>query len=322
MIWAPFVGVLAMAGGLQVDSSTPDALCPDIGQVRAAAQARLGDIEAEGAWHASYALIHRPDRVQAGDVVRLQLHDPIGRLRLQRDLPRAGESCVALARALVVVLESYFRHPSDDPPAPAPDRARPARVVVSARAQPAPSAARLALDLGGGWAGGWSGAEESSPVLAIDVRLRIAPPAWWAGLEGAWLVTQQTQPVSGSSLRASERSFAVRAFVARDLLGGAGRSVLLVGPEAVLALDRADSTMLMDGGARMRASFGAGLRAHFQLALAREVFLGLLAAVDYLPRPWGGSFWVDDPPTGTTTEIFPASRVRLMIGVGLSWAVF
>src|SRR6185436_20802045 len=112
MIWAPFVGVLAIAGGLQVDTSTPDALCPDIGQVRAAAQARLGDIEAEGAWRASYALIHRPDGAESGDVVRLQLHDPTGRLRLQRDLPRAGESCAALARALVVVLESYFRHPT------------------------------------------------------------------------------------------------------------------------------------------------------------------------------------------------------------------
>jgi len=321
MIWAPFVGVLAVAGGLQVDTSTPDALCPDIGQVRAAAQARLGDIEAEGAWRASYALIHRPDGAESGDVVRLQLHDPTGRLRLQRDLPRAGESCAALARALVVVLESYFRHPSDDPPAPAPSPA-PAASGVSARARPAPSPPpRLALDLSGGWAGGWAGAKQSSPLLALGLRLGIAPPAWWAGLEGTWLVTEQTQVPSG----ASERSFALRAFVARDLLSrGAGGPVLLIGPEAVLALDRADGGMLTQSAARMRASFGGGLRAHFQLALASRVALGLLAAVDYLPSAWGGSFWVVEGTSSMAngTEIFPASRVRLMIGAGASWADF
>src|ERR1043165_5653166 len=109
LTWAPFLAVAAaVAGGLQVDTSTPDALCPDLGQVREAAQARLGDIEAEGTWRASYALIHRPDGDQTGDVVRLELRDPMGRVRLRRDLPRAGESCVSLAGALVVVLESYF----------------------------------------------------------------------------------------------------------------------------------------------------------------------------------------------------------------------
>jgi hypothetical protein len=309
--------VLAVAGSLQVDTSTPDALCPDLGQVREAARARLGDIEAEGAWRASYALIHRPDGQQTGDIVRLQLHDPGGHLRLERDLPRAGESCAALARALVVVLDSYFRHPSDDA-GPAPmARGGPARTLAAAPPPPAPPATRLALDLGGGWAGGRAGSQQSSPLLALGLRLGLAPPAWWIGLEGAWLVSQQTAPVG--SARASERSFAVRGFLARDLLGGGG-AVLLVGPEAALALDRADGASLPQGAARLRASFGGGLRAHFQLALARQVALGLIAAADYLPAAWSGSFWIDR--SMMQTEIFPASRVRLMIGAGVSWAVF
>ena len=79
VLWA-----LGSATGLRVETSTPDALCPDLGQVRAAARSRLGDIEADGDWNASYALIHRPDGAEAGDVVRLELHDPAGRLRLQR----------------------------------------------------------------------------------------------------------------------------------------------------------------------------------------------------------------------------------------------
>ena len=315
--WAPLLWVLAVAGSLQVDTSTPDALCPDLGQVREAARARLGDIEAEGAWHASYALIHRPDGRETGDVVRLRLHDPSGHLRLQRDLPRAGESCAALARALVVVLDSYFRHPSDDAAPAFTARGEPAPTLAAARPQPAPPAQRLALDMRGGWSGGWSGGQQSSPLLALGLRLSVAPPAWWVGLEGTWLVTQQAWSVG--SARATERSYAVRGFLARDLLGGGGVA-LLVGPEAVLALDRADGASLPQGAARLRASFGGGLRAHFQLALTRQVSLGLVAAADYLPAAWGGSFWINR--SAMQTEIFPASRVRLMIGAGVSWAVF
>jgi hypothetical protein len=311
--WASLLGVLAAAGGLQIDTSTPDALCPDLGQVRQAAQSRLGDIEAEGAWRASYALIHRPDGQQAGDVVRLDLRDPTGRLRLRRDLPRAGESCAALARALVVVLDGYFRHPTDArAPAPAD------HVLATMRGRRAPPASRLAFDLAGGWAGGWSGADRSSPLISLGVRLSLLSPAWWVGVEGSWLLARHAQTLDDAT--ASERSFALRSFLVRDLLGGGGRAALLVGPELVLALDRADGAMLRDGAARMRASFGGGLRAHLQIALAPQLLFGLLAALDYLPSAWGGSFWVERSPMAT--EIFPASQVRLMMGMGLSWAVY
>jgi hypothetical protein len=72
----------------------------------------------------------------------------------------------------------------------------------------------------------------------------------------------------------------------------------------------------------VRASFGAGLRAHFQLVLTRQVLLGLIAAADYLPAAWGGSFWFDQSPPLPAIEIFQAARFRLTVGVGLSWAVF
>src|SRR6266700_5807862 len=208
----PLLAVMAAAGGLEVDTSTPDALCPDLGQVREAAQARLGDIEAEGAWRASYALIHRPDRREDGDVVRLELRDPGGRLRLQRDLPRAGESCAALAQALVVVLDSYFRHPTEEPlaaPKPAPPAGPDMAATVAARARPPVEPERLALDLTGGWAGGWSGGDQSSPLLALGLRVAVAPPAWWAGLEATWLTAQQSQTLDGAT--ATQRSYALRA---------------------------------------------------------------------------------------------------------------
>jgi hypothetical protein len=317
LFWA-----LGSGSGLRVETSTPDALCPDLGQVRAAARARLGDIEAEGDWNASYALIHRPDGVEAGDIVRLTLHDPAGRLRLQRELPRAGESCASLAQALVVILDAYFRHPTDTEelaaPAPAPEPV--VRATAVAPAAPPPSE-RLAVDLSAGWSGAWRGADRQSPVLALGFRASLAP-LWWAGVEGTWLTSSETQTFETPSgpLSASLRSYGLRGFVARDLLHGPGTQ-LLVGPEVLVGLDRADGAMLIAGSRETRPSFGAGLRAQLRLRLVQALWLSVLATLDYTPGAWGGTFAVADSPTHET-EIFPPSRLRLMVGAGLSWTVF
>ena len=108
LLWALLVG----SSGLRVETSTPDALCPDLGQVRAAARARLGDIEADGDWNASYALIHRPDGAEAGDIVRLELHDPAGRLRLRTRAP-ARRRIVRVAGAGVGGDPGCLLSPSD-----------------------------------------------------------------------------------------------------------------------------------------------------------------------------------------------------------------
>src|SRR6188768_390554 len=129
---------LVAAGGLWVETGTPAALCPDIGEVRRAVRERL-NVEGGGEWLASYDLVHRPD-AEAGDVVRVELRDPAGRLRLRRDLPRSGESCVALAQAVALLLESFFRHPADPPAArsPAATAAAPASAPAVIAAAPPP----------------------------------------------------------------------------------------------------------------------------------------------------------------------------------------
>jgi hypothetical protein len=113
----------------------------------------------------------------------------------------------------------------------------------------------------------------------------------------------------------------LRGFITRDLMRRRGAG-LLVGPELMVALDRADAAMLRDGARQTRASFGAGLRAQLQLRLARPLWLSVLAALDYAPAGWGGTFLIGDQTASGGTEIFPPSRVRLMVGAGLSWAVF
>jgi hypothetical protein len=53
----------------------------------------------------------------------------------------------------------------------------------------------------------------------------------------------------------------------------------------------------------------------------QALWLSVLATLDYTPGAWGGTFAIADSPTHDT-EIFPPSRVRLMVGAGLSWTVF
>ena len=318
--WA-LLWTLAAAGGLRVDTSTPDALCPDLGQVRAAAQARLGDIEGEGVWRASYGLIHRPDGVEAVDVVRLELHDPAGRLRLRRELLRAGESCTALARALIVVLDSYFRHPSQEAspgPVSTSEAAAPTSVsTVSEGAVASPTPTRLSLDVAGGWAGAWAGGHQASPALILGLRLGILPPSWSAGLDATAIVAAERQAFGAAT--ATLRSYQLRGFLARELLGR-GRVTLRAGPEALVALDRADAGTLPEGASRTRAAIGGGLRVQLQLRLVARLLASLLLAIDYAPTSWAGTLLVEN--SSTETEVFPSARGRLIVGGGLSWAVF
>src|SRR6187551_2251169 len=123
---------MAAGAGLNVETGTPAALCPDIAEVRRAVRDRL-TIEGEGDWLASYDLVHRPQS-EAGDIVRLELRDPAGRLRLRRELPRSGASCVALAQAVAMVLEGYFRHPGE----PIDEAAAPAAAAPATTAPAAP----------------------------------------------------------------------------------------------------------------------------------------------------------------------------------------
>src|SRR5262245_36473463 len=135
----PLLATLALAGGLRVETTAPDALCPDPESVRRAVGARVGQIEGSGEWRASYTIVHRPDVAGGGgDVVRLELRDPAGTLRMQRDLPRSTESCLELAQAIALVLDLSFRQtaPADTSgPAAPPDRGP----RTAARSRPAPA---------------------------------------------------------------------------------------------------------------------------------------------------------------------------------------
>ena len=125
-VWSALPLLVLGAAGLSVDSLSPDALCPPLEETRTAVAARLGSVELEGTWHASYLLVHRAQ----GDFVSLNLRDPDGVLRLERDLPVQGGSCATLSRVIALVLERYFLRPEQaTPEAPV--------TVIASSAEPA-----------------------------------------------------------------------------------------------------------------------------------------------------------------------------------------
>jgi hypothetical protein len=307
---------LVTSSGLRVETSTPDALCPELGQVRTAVSARLGHIEGVGEWRASYAIVHRPD-VEAGDVVRLELFDPGGQLRLRRDLPRAGESCTAVAQALVVVLDNYFRHPASADGEGEGGQTQPRTMAVAARsAAPAvrPPSVSLVAGVSGGFAAG-----PGSPAFAIDLRLALRS-SWDAGVQAAWLASAQEQELG--DVTASLASYAFRGYFARRFRPGRTMQIL-VGPEVLFQLDRARIPGVSLGSRGLRGGWGAGLRGQLLVQLAPRIAASLLVAADYAPADFGGYFEAVDP-TGVRVgeEIFPPEKLRMLVVVGMSVAVF
>jgi hypothetical protein len=292
-----------LTGGLRVEAGNPDALCPAVVQVREAVEARLGNVEGPGEWLASYNLVHRPDTGEV-DVVRLDLHDPERNLRLRRDIPRAGASCSAVAQAMVLVLESFFRRTAD------PERGVTAPVPQLAASAPAPPVAAagsaVALGLLAGWTGG-----PSSPALALDARL--VWPAWAVGAEAAWLLSEQHQQVrTGTAMLAG---YALRGYAVRRIRPGDAIELFL-GPEMLLALERAETAGIPDGMTPTRAVWGVGARAGVQLRLGARLALRLAAAADFAAVT-SGTFVIDNVPD----EIFPPARWRLLLAAGLIWAL-
>ena len=306
---------LLAAGGLRVETGTPAALCPDIGEVRRAVRERL-NVEGGGEWLASYDLVHRPE-AQSGDVVRVELRDPAGRLRLRRELPRSGESCVALAQAVALVLESFFRHPaSEQPDDDAGGGAAAPPAIAAAPARPAALGWGPAVELLGAWAGGPSG-----PALAVDVWYGAGSMSPWAfGLEGVWMASEQRftieLPGSGQAT-ASARSTLFRGWVARRLRVAEPVEILL-GPELVLGLDHVQPSGVPNGMSNVRAAPGVGGRAQLRLRLASRVALSLVAALDVTPPALAGRLEIE----GLPGELFPAPAVRLFVGAGIALALF
>jgi hypothetical protein len=235
-VWSALPIFALGAAGLSVDSLSPDALCPPVEETRAAVAARLGSVELEGTWHATYLLVHRTQ----GDFVSLSLRDPGGVVRLERELPVQGGSCATLSRVIALVLERFFLRPEQAAPAE-PTVSEPASAPageIASVSSPAPEPPQLAPP------------EPVAPRTTTQPDAAAAPP-----------------PASPRHYRVSAALWATNNWIAPSL--GLAREVL--GPYR-LALNAAfdlteHETRVFDGSVSLR-------RAPLALGCGREFKLG------------------------------------------------
>mgnify|MGYP001598862698 CR=1 FL=1 len=283
------------AAGLTVDSLSPDALCPPLEETRTAVAARLGSVELEGTWHATYLLVHRTQ----GDFVALSLRDPQGVLRLERDLPVQGGACQSLSRVIALVLERYFLRPEQAAPDEVPvtqvaTTSEPASEVnSSALATPAPApvndavtvtpppepqdapapapqkppANRLSAAL-------WASTDWTAPSLGF--ARRVSGPYRLSLTAGLDLDDHETQAFEGSL---TVRRAPLTLGCAREIRLGSNISAL-AGLEVLGVLEQAKTRGIAEtgGGFRVVPGVGARLGGHFFTQSPAQPFAELTAA--------------------------------------------
>jgi hypothetical protein len=251
MLWLG--GLLA----LDVTTSTPDALCPPLAEVRAAVEARVGEVT--GDYHAEFSLVRGQRGRQA---LRLVLHDgsePV----LEREIELEGTECQNASQAIALVLERYFdavERPAIDPePVPGSTEPVPSPRSVSSTPEAGPPAS---AHVESGW--------RAHAGLALDMELGVAAllgvalyPSQWratpnlrfgAAFDLAFFVTPMTETVRTEPIRASTLQLALS--VPLELHSGRWSSGL--GPWAQLRLQRATGLSLTNAHTAYRALFGLG----------------------------------------------------------------
>jgi len=261
----------------QIDTDTPDSLCPELSMTRDAVQKRLGKLEVEGGgiWRGHYGVVHDPSG-RHGDTVRLVIVDPNGKEQATRDFSIRGESCATLAQAIALVVEGFFRdlgqsssaEPSEvAPPVVAPQLVAPptqptaptapTRVAPPDNASPKPQSkpvksTAMGVDVGSGY--------ESAPAsLAVFLGLFVAVKSnWQFDLRVAVPTSRISLPFRTGTAELlavpSRLSVVYSAPLVGDLRAFAG-------PEFLTSFEFASTDGVSGGRSGWRASFGAGARA-------------------------------------------------------------
>jgi hypothetical protein len=252
MLWLG--GLLA----LDVTTSTPDALCPPLAEVRAAVQARVGEVK--GDYQAEFSLLRGQGGQQALRLVLRHGSEPV----LEREIELEGTECQDASQAIALVLERYFdaveRPAASDPepvpgptePVPGPRRGDPAGPVAP------PANARAESE----WRAGAGVALDRELGVAALLGVALFPSKWratpnfrvGAAFDLAFFVTPITETVRTEPIRASTLQLALSAPL--ELHSGAWSGGL--GPLTQLRLQRASAPSLTQDQPAYRALFGLG----------------------------------------------------------------
>jgi hypothetical protein len=303
--------------GLTIETRSPDAHCPDLTMTELAAEQRLGTVKGEGgqSWKAVYEIVYAPEK--DGNHVHLELFDPRGDRKLERDLPLAGESCSTMTQALVLVLERYFRDigslEDEGPPGPPSNSSSetprpPPSVAPSDRPSPAPSTwpgYRGSFMVGAGFL-----TPPSSIALTLAARLWL-PRSLQLGLGVAWSPDEVTQPVGPPGGVARMTALPIRASLAwrKDL----GTTDVFVGPDFLVSVDRASVSGVAIPGQATRVVFGVGVGAGALVWLTKPLALTMEASVDGTFPLATSQFVVTDE------EVLQQQWIQGLFSVGLTY---
>jgi hypothetical protein len=254
------VFLLQLGQGIVVETDSPDAHCPDLHRTRAAVSARLGAIQSQG-FRARYTIVHAAAEIPH-DFVLLELLSPEGEVRLRRELP-IDESCAAVADAIALVLDQYFRAliTSDEErvetSAPAHgDTARSANTGSAVVPPPPKAPSRPAFRPS--FLAMLETAAASFPTSAAG-GLRVEAlfaPSWHAGLELSMPLSEHVEALSrGGEARA--RSLELNAHLGWGPELGAIRPY--VGPLLFTLVERGYTTSPLTSRAQYRYLGGAGV---------------------------------------------------------------
>jgi hypothetical protein len=307
--------VANLSTGLVVRSGSADALCPDLVQTQQAVDDRIGQLEvpAGKTWSADYTLVHSPSSGKP-DVVRLELRDPDGGLRLERDLPLQGQSCRDMAQVIALVLDRYFRslgasEPVETPAAPAslaehePRTTRkpeaPVAAPIPSSRAPAPRGAKPALAprrihrrvlwLGPG--AGWSTPERG---LALELAIQAEPSALLqVGLSMSAALSELEEPVGQTGEgEARLQTRAARGWLA--VTTSRAWWTAYAGPELALFADHAWTQGLEQNGRAWRPRLGFGAAAGVVAWVFDGFGITLRTGLDLSPRALSAELAVAD----------------------------
>lgn len=330
--------LLALGGSVQatefqLDTNTPDSLCPELSMTREAVRQRLGQLETEagGRWHGLYSSVHDPTG-RRGDYVRLVISDPEGREQLTRDLPLKGESCETLAQAIALVVDSYFRELTHDlarnetaekPPASqaltSPHELEPPSTTEAPVASPqstprvAPEQARssmlqarVAVALGAGY-------ESVTNNGAATVGLSIGQAAHWRWqLQAGFPFSKHHEEVSPGAVTAY--LVPVRLSLSY-VLEPIRRIQWLIGPEVLLSLERGAAQGVPAGRNGWRVSPGIGAQTAVVGWVAQSIALYLSLNADEVVLQSRKFLMYEQPVLQ-----FPRTRLSATVGVrALIW---
>jgi hypothetical protein len=300
----------SLSSGLTIETGSPDAHCPDLAMTQKAADERLGilAVEGPGKWKAIYTIVHAPEK--DGDHVHLELFNPKGARKLERDLPLAGESCATMAQVVALVLERYFSDLSQERDRPAPAPSGSARTPEAALTQKADEGDvySAAFFLGAGWL-------TPPSAAAIDVGARF-----WVhrrvhlGLGVAWSPSQEEQQVGPPEGTARLSVVPVRASLGFGWDASFGYFYL--GPDALVSFDRGTTEGITVPSDGRRIVFGLGATGGAFLWLKKPLALTFEAAVDATLPLANSQFVVSQQ------EVLTQQWVQGFAALGLSYVIF